>query len=75
MSRHETDGHRHVGKLYDVEERVWALPNLRSQIIEQIKGGSSGLMAFDPHFYDTRDRSRFSASRLANCSSLSPGCA
>lgn len=55
MSKHENNGVRHVGKLYDVEERVWQLPNLKNQIIEQIKGGSQGLAAFDPKFYDTRD--------------------
>jgi hypothetical protein len=56
LSRHETNGHRHIGKLYDVEERVWALPNLRKQLIEQIKGGGSlGLAAIDPEFYNVRD--------------------
>lgn len=56
LSKHETNGHRHIGKLYDVEERVWKLENLRRTLIEQIKGGgSSGLAAFDPEFYNTRD--------------------
>ena len=62
MSRHETDGHRHVGKLYDVEERVWRLPNLRKAIIEQMKGGSSGLAAFDASYYETRDTFKEDAS-------------
>jgi hypothetical protein len=55
LSKHETNGHRHIGKLFDVEERVWVMPNLRAQIIENIKGGSKGLAAFDPEFYNTRD--------------------
>jgi hypothetical protein len=55
LSQHETNGHRHIGKLYDVEERVWQVSNLRDQIIESIKGGSKGLAAFDPAYYDTRD--------------------
>ena len=55
LSRHETNGHRHIGKLYDVQERVWQARNLRETIIRQIKGGSSGLAEFDEHFYETRD--------------------
>jgi len=55
LSHHETGGHRHVGKLYDVEERVWRMTSLRDQIIEQMKGGSKGLAAFDPAFYTVRD--------------------
>lgn len=60
--RHETNGYRHVGKLYDVEERVWELKNLRNALIEQIRGRlSSGLAAFDSSFYDTRDTLRADA--------------
>lgn len=56
LSRHETNGHRHIGKLYDVEERVWKLKNLRNTLIEQIKGrGSAGLAVLDSTFYDVRD--------------------
>jgi hypothetical protein len=56
MSKHETNGLRHIGKLYDVEERLWALPNARYRLIEQIKGGgSSGLQVIDPKFYESRD--------------------
>ena len=58
LSRHETNGHRHIGKLFDVEIRVWKLDNLRNQIIENIKGGSKGLAAFDPSYYHTRDTFR-----------------
>lgn len=56
LIQHETNGHRHIGKLYDVAEKVWELENLRNTLIEQIKGrGSPGMAAFDPKFYDTRD--------------------
>lgn len=55
LSRHETEGVRHIGKLYDVEVRVWEKRNLRETIIRQIKGGSEGLAAFDPEFYNVRD--------------------
>jgi hypothetical protein len=56
LSNHETNGIRHVGKLYDVEERVWKLKNLRNTLIEQIKGGGSmGLAAIDPKFYEVRE--------------------
>ncbi len=58
LSRHETNGHRHIGKLFDVEKRAWDLPDLRKTIIEQIKGGSSGLAEFDASYYDTRDTFR-----------------
>ena len=64
LLQHESEGHRHRGKLYDVEERVWKLDNLRRTIIEQIKGGGSeGLAAFDPKFYDTRDTLREDAAK------------
>lgn len=64
LLQHETEGHRHVGKLYDVEQRVWELENLRNTIIEQIKGrGSTGLAAFDPEFYNTRDTLREDAAK------------
>lgn len=57
LSKHETGGYRHIGKLYDVEERVWKLENMRRALIEQIKGGgSSGLATFDSSFYDVRDQ-------------------
>jgi hypothetical protein len=56
LERHQTNGHPHIGKLYDVEERVWKLQNLRETIIAQIKGGGSpGMAAIDPEFYNTRD--------------------
>lgn len=56
LSRHETNGERHIGRLIDVDQRAWELPNVRKEIIEQIKGGiSPGLAAFDPTFYDTRN--------------------
>lgn len=58
LGRHETSGVRHIGKLYDVEVRVWEAKNLRETIIRQIKGGSEGLAAIDPEFYNVRDTFR-----------------
>ena len=55
LSQHETNGHRHVGKLYKVEQRAWDIPNLRNAIIGQLRGGSAGLSEIDPEFYNTRD--------------------
>lgn len=55
LSQHETNGHRHIGRLYDVEKRAWDLKPLRDAMIEQLKGGSKGLAEFDLNFYNTKD--------------------
>lgn len=55
LSRHETNGVRHTGRLWNIEKRIMDLPNLRKGAIEQIRGGSKGLAAFDSSFYDVRD--------------------
>lgn len=56
LSKHEfPSGERHIGRLIKVEERAWKLDNLRNAIIEQIKGGSPGIAAFDPSYYHVRD--------------------
>jgi hypothetical protein len=55
LSRHETNGMRHIGKMYDVETRVWEKKNLRETIIRQIKGGSEGLAIIDREYYNVRD--------------------
>jgi len=51
--------HRHPagesGTLFTVDLRVWAVPQARKKIIEQIKGGvSKGLGEIDESYYDTR---------------------
>lgn len=56
LSKHGSEDNRHIGKLYDIETRVWALENLRRAVVSQIKGGGSrGLAEFDSTFYDVRD--------------------
>jgi hypothetical protein len=58
LSRHETEGHRHRGRLIDVPKRAWDLPNMRQALMVQIMQGSPGLAAFSPGFYDVRDTFR-----------------
>ena len=59
VSKHSTNGSLHDGyKLYDVEERIWTLPGYRRSIIEQIKGGSTGLAAFDANYYNVQQTLR-----------------
>lgn len=56
VQRHRfPSGDPHAGNLFDVEIRLWALENIRKEIIGQIRGGGSkGLNEFDEKFYDTR---------------------
>lgn len=46
---------RHTGKLYRVPVAYWLMEEVKHSIIAQIKGGSTGLAAFDASFYDTRN--------------------
>lgn len=51
----DATGTPHIGTLYVVEERMWSRPEVRKEIVRQIKGGGSkGLDEFDEKFYDTR---------------------
>lgn len=62
LSRHRfPNDEEHRGRLFVVPARAWGLPNLRRSIIEQIKGGSPGLAAFDKHYYDVQDTLRADA--------------
>lgn len=59
LSRHETEGNRHFGRLFDVPKKAWDLPNMRRAITEQILDkGSAGLAVISKDFYDVRDTFR-----------------
>lgn len=66
-ARHESNGVRHTGHLFDVAVKLWSDERVRRQIIDQIKGGSKGLSEFDAGFYDTK--SNFAEDALS-CYSL-----
>lgn len=52
--RHETNGVRHTGHLFDVALKLWSSERVRKEIIKQIKGGSKGLDEIDPTYYDSK---------------------
>lgn len=54
VQRHETNGLRHTGHLFNVALKLWSSPRVREQIIKQIKGGSEGLNEFDPTYYASK---------------------
>lgn len=56
LSQHRTpEGHPHVGRLIDVPQKAWDMPNLRQALISQISAGiSPGLDAFGD-FYSVKD--------------------
>lgn len=60
LSRHESDGQRHVGRLIDVPKRAWEIPNMRQALMTHILEGTpgSGIARFDSTFYDVRDTFR-----------------
>lgn len=55
--RHTTpSGDKHIGHLFDVEVELWSRPEVKKEIIKQIRGGGSkGLDEFDASFYDTKN--------------------
>ncbi len=48
-------GASHEGQLYRVPIGFWIQDEYKRKIIDQLKGGSKGLAAFDEGFYDTRN--------------------
>lgn len=50
------NGEPHIGRLYPIEGKIWALQNLREAIIAQLKGGGSlGLASVWSDYYDVKD--------------------
>lgn len=56
--KHETNGHRHRGQLFSVEQRVWDNEQARRGIITQLAEGSKGVAEVMPSFYNVRDTFR-----------------
>lgn len=54
VSRHETNGVRHTGHLFDIALKLWSSERVRKEIIKQIKGGSKGLDELDPTYYESK---------------------
>jgi len=57
LEKHEfPSGERHMGKLFILPVKTWASKEHRKEIIDQLKGGSSGLDALteEKDFYSTK---------------------
>jgi len=46
----------HIGLVIKFPVKYWAVPKVREAIVAQIKGGSSGLDAFQTNFYATKNQ-------------------
>jgi len=46
----------HIGLLLKFPVKYWAVPKIQEAIVAQIKGGSSGLDAFQTNFYSTKNQ-------------------
>ena len=47
-------GPSHEGQLFRLPIGLWLMEDAKKHIIEQVRGGSKGLAAFDPEYYNTR---------------------
>ena len=49
-------GAHHEGQLFRLPIGLWLMEDTKKKIIEQVRGGGTGLAAIDPAFYDTRNQ-------------------
>lgn len=56
LEKHRGAEGEHTGHLFTVPVKHWASPNVRKEIIKQIREGAGGLNDLDPDYYDTKSQ-------------------